>query len=219
MIHRISPEKIIGALAYRTMSALNGNTAFKARLAAEYPYVANCLVDGEFHLWHYFGTHSEISKVITAIAQDMNGSYVKFPSFLNFMPVEQRISGYGHTISFNLAIAASTNSEWLSDQRFDIVFDTLLRPIYEAFMLQVISCGWFAFPAGMPVHSKFECPTTGSYSGTIISKYSEHIDVIELRGLQLPLKRLSMCEDEIVQIEADGMLVLDTMKDLLTLKN
>ncbi len=216
MTRSISPQRIIGALAYRTMSALNGNAPFMARLAAEYPYASNCIVNGEFDLWHYFGTHYEISQTITSIAQDINGSLVKFPSFLTFLPVEQRVNGLDKTLIYDIAIAASTNSKWTSDQRETLVFETLLRPIYDEFMRQIVTSGWFLLPAGLPTHSKFECYTTGEYSGAILNRYSEYLDAIEIRGLQLPLKRADICEVEVRQMGEDGAIILSKAQQLLT---
>lgn len=219
MIRSISPTRIISALAYRAMSELNGDAAFMARLSDIYPYAPNCLVDGEFHLWHYAGTHYEISQVITSIAQSPNGSRVKFPAFLDFLPVEQRVSGLTTTLVYNLAIVASTNSKWLSDQREKLVFETVLRPIYDAFMRQIAHSGWFTYPAGEPVHSKFECYTTGEYSGAILRSYTEYVDAIEIRGLQLPLKRADICEADVLQAEADNAVVLSKMEELLNINN
>jgi hypothetical protein len=200
------------------MSALNGNEPFIARLLGEYPYSQNCVVNGELNLWHYFGTHYEISQVITSIAQGENSSLVKFPSFLNFLPVEQRVSSLDRTLTYNVAIAASTNSKWTSDQRERLVFDTLLRPIYEEFIRQIGLSGWFQYSAGDPAHSMFECYTTGEYSGRILNQYSEYIDAIEIRGLQLPLKKTDICIRELERIESDNSIVISKAENLLTSK-
>lgn len=210
----IAPQNIIAALVYRTQSALNGDAAFLARLQVEYPYSGNCLVNDEFHLWHHAGTHFEIAQAMTAISKVPNGGRVKFPAILDFLPVRQLVDGNTTALTFNLAIAASTNSQWNSAQRDAFVFDPLLNVVYDEFMNQVAASGYFTYPAGMPRHERFNCYTTGKYEGAIMDTYSEYIDVIEIRGLQLTLKG-RICERDIAQMKEDNALILSDIKDLL----
>lgn len=210
----LAPQKVIAALVYRTQSALNGDDAFLARLKAEYPYAGNCLVNDEFHLWHHAGTHFEIAQAMTAISKAPNGGRVKFPAILDFLPVRQSVDGNTTALTFNLAIAASTNSALNSAQRDTLVFDPLLNRVYDEFFNQIAASGYFTYPAGLPRHERYNCYTTGKYQGAIVETYSEYIDVIEIRGLQLTLKG-RICERDIAQMQEDNALILSNIEDLL----
>jgi hypothetical protein len=214
MILNIAPQKLIAALVYRTQSALNGDAAFLVRLKAEYPYAGNCLVNDEFHLWHYSGTHFEIAQAMTAISKIPNGSRAKFPAILDFLPVMQLVDGNCTLLMFDLAIAASTDSAWNSAQRDRLVFEPLLNRVYEEFMTQIAASGYFIYPAGLPRHERYNCYTTGKYKGAIVETYTEYIDVIEIRGLQLTLKG-RICERDIARMEEDNALVLSDIQELL----
>lgn len=213
MILDVAPQKIVAALVYRTQSALNGDAAFLLRLKEQYPYAGNCLVNDEFHLWHYAGTHSEISATMTAISKHPNGGRVKFPAMLNFLPVRQLVDGNKTTLTLNIAIAASTNSKLNSAQRDRFVFEPLLNTLYSEFMNQIAASGYFLY-VGLPRHERYNCYTTGRYQGAIMDTYAEYIDVIEIRGLQLTLKG-NICERDIARMDEDNALIMSDINDLL----
>lgn len=209
----MSPTRIIGSLVYRTRGALNQNAKFKAALA-EYYFSPNCLVDDRFHLWHYPGTHSEISRVLTEIGGHHNGGLVKLPAFLDFHPIRQVVNNGQTTIYYSLAIAASTNSKWLTEKRETQVFDRLLRPIYDEFIQQIDKCGYFRKDYGAPPHTKYEVFTTGNNQGVIVDRYGEHIDAIELHNLQLTLKN-SLCSKDFERIETENESVTTGIEEIL----
>lgn len=47
----LSTNRLVGALTYRTLVALNANPAFMSALA-NYYYSLNCLCDDKFHMHH-----------------------------------------------------------------------------------------------------------------------------------------------------------------------
>ena len=208
----ISPNKIIGSLVYRTRVALNNNDAFKTALL-NYAYHSNCLVDGDFLLWHYPGTPNEISTVLLKIGEHYAGNYLKFPAMLNFQTIKQD-KGEDTVIHYNLAIVGSVLSTWTTEQREVEIFDNLLRPIYEEFMNQVKSCKWFKTGYGMPPHAYYEIFTTGKNSGEIQNKYGDYIDAIELHDLALTVNS-GLCNKHFETIEAENKLVTSDINKLL----
>lgn len=197
--------RLVGALAYRTSSALTGNKAFMAALS-EYEYADNCAYDGAFHLWHFPGPRGEIAKTINA----QNSSKLKFPAILNFLPIREVIAnsaGYPqHQLTLNLAIAASTLSDWTTQQREVQTFDLVLRPIYREFMRQIALSGYFMARYGDLPHEKYEVYTTGGNQKELEYEWGEHIDVIEVRNLTLILNP-KLCDRDIRTIEEDNRLL------------
>lgn len=208
----ISPNKIIGSLVYRTRQALNNNPAFIAALH-EYMYSPNCLVDHCFSFWHYPGTPNEISAALLKIGEHVNGSLLKFPAVLNFQTIRQEKKAGTTTVSYNLAIVGSVQSEWTTEQRETQVFDRLLRPIYEEFMNQVARSNYFLLPYGGAPHACYEVFTTGSNSSELINRYGDYIDAIELHNLTLTL-RPTLCARDQKTIETENLLVTENINNL-----
>lgn len=216
----ISPNKIIGSLVYRTAQALDGNAAFMGALQATdangayvYPFVENILSDGKFHLWHYPGTHEEISASLLALSGLPNGERIKFPSILNFHPIDQRKDGRLNRIHFTLSIASWTLSQWTTEQREVSVFDPLLRPIYGEFMEQVINYPHFQLDYGIPPHSCIEIFTTGKNAQAVTDRYGEHIDAIELHSFYVDV--VDICERDYEVVEYENSLVTQDINELL----
>lgn len=209
----ISPNKIIGSLVYRTREALNNNEDFK-KILREYTYSDNCLVDGDFSLWHYPGTGNEISRVLLEISKHLNGARLKFPAILNFQTIRQDKSGASTILHYNLAIVGSVLSGWTTEQREVQVFDRLLRPVYEELINQVKSCGYFKLDYGMPPHAYYEVFTTGNNSSELKNRYGDHVDAIELHDFRLELKSI-FCNRESLAIENENNLVTEDINNLL----
>lgn len=195
----ISPIRIIGSLVYRTREALRGNNSFINGLN-NYEYKPDCFYDGEFSLWHFPGTSNEISN--TLLALDKAGKSLKYPSVLNFMQVEQNIANESHTLSFNLAIVARTNSEWVTDKRDKQDFDCVLRPVYEELINQVKKYPYFLKDYEIQ-RRVFEVFTTGEEQGMLLKRYGDYIDAIEIHGLKVNVKELCKRDIEIINNEND----------------
>jgi hypothetical protein len=200
-----SVNKAIGAAVYRTREALNGNKAFLKALES-YEYCHNSLYDGEFHLWHYPGTYAEIARCII----DQTNSRYKFPAILNFLPVREITRRVGGdtivSVSVNLAIVASTLSDWLTEQREPQTFDLVLRPIYDEFLRQIGMTRYFETGYGDIPHTKYEVFTTGGNQGALVKTWGEHVDAIEIHDLELILNP-KLCEEDYAQMVEDNYLL------------
>lgn len=209
----ISPNRIIGSLVYRTREALNANQDFILGLA-DYPFRDNCYIDGKFNLWHYPGTHNEISSVLREVGRHPKGYRVKFPAILDYHAIRQHREGQDITIYYNLSIVASVISEWTTETREVEVFDKVLRPVYTEFMNQIQKSGYFRLPFGFVPHDCYEIFTTGKNSEQIKDMYGDQIDAIELHNLALTL-RSNLCEKDFQRIEKENAKVTENINNIL----
>ena len=210
-----SANKIVGALVFRTREALNANTAFISALSG-YPYFNNCLFGGAFHLWHYPGTHNEISNVLGSIRGE-NAAKVKFPAILNFQQIRERVDGdtvNDKTITLNLAISGLVHSEWLTEDRDRFFFELLVYPIYEEFIRQVRLSGFFQMPYSVPPHDAYNVYTTGEKGKALSDRYGDFIDAREIHGLSLRL-RSGFCDRDYLKIVEQDFKVTENILNIL----
>lgn len=201
----LSPNRIMGSLVYRTRLAMNRNKEFMTNLK-RYSFHPNCLFGGEFHLWHFPGTHNEISQVLTSIS-GLNAAKVKFPAILNYQSIKQNKAGGSineATIHYSLALVGLVDSNWTTEHREAEVFDLLLRPIYEEFIRQVRLSGYFSMGYNnFPDHDYYEIFTTGKAGNPVNEQYGDYLDAIRIMNLALPL-RSTLCDKDFRQIDDEN---------------
>lgn len=210
----ISPNKIIGSLAYRTRVALDKDARF-LNVLQQYFYSKSCYLDDlGFLLWYYPGTNNEISNALLEIGKHPQGARLKFPAIFNFQPIRQEKRESATTIYYNLAIVGAVKSSWMTQEREEQVFRCVLRPIYNEFMKQIKNSGYFNLDYGTPSHTYYEIFTTGESAGEMIKKYGDNIDAIELHNLALTLKP-NICTDVIQRIESENEKAYENVKKVL----
>ncbi len=206
----LSTNRLVGAAVYRTRKALNANPEFMEALKA-YQYAPSCLYDDVFHLWHFPGTHEEISRLMIAMSKSIESSKMKFPCIMNFQPVTRTISSATNgnliQVRLNLAICAITFQEWTTQTRERSVFDIVLRPIYDEFIRQISKLPFIQVGYELAPHTVHEIYTTGANAGQIHDRYNEHIDAIEIGNLTLTLNP-RLCEKHFEQMKKENDLVL-----------
>lgn len=200
-----STNRLVGAAVYRTRKALNANKAFM-RLVAGYEFAPACLYDDIFHLWHFPGTHEEISRVMMKMSQTIETNRMKFPCIMNFLPDTETV-GSVVQVRLNLAICAITDSEWLTQTREKQVFDPVLYPVCDEFIRQISGLPYIQGSYNTPPHTKHRIFTTGANAGQIHDRYNEHIDAIEIANLTLTLNP-RLCDDYYSQMAEESSLVL-----------
>ena len=213
----ISPNKLIGSVVLRTMDALNKDAAFLEGLKA-YEFWPNCVKDGELHLWHYPGTPNEIANILVQVGKLLDGASLKFPAVLDYHPIRQRIgmmngSIPANTVHYNLAIIAPVLSNWTTEERERYVFEPLLRPIYEEFIRQLKASPAFHVGYSIP-HDYYEVFTTGSSAQTVLQRYGDYIDAIELHNLSLTI-RPNICGRALEKIYEENDWVTDNINNVL----
>lgn len=210
----VSPNKLVGMLVYRTREALNQNHVFMRNLK-NYEYYPNCVVNGKFNLWHYVGTPTEISGSIL----NKKSPLVKFPCILDFKPNTEDYIRFDSIqyirTNFRLAIAASSFSNWTTEQREVEVFEIVLRPVYEEFIRQIRKANnVFEIGFGIPDHRKVEVYTTGNNKDSFVEWYGETIDAIELHNLNLNVTG-EMCARYRQEIEDQNSKVTESINQIL----
>lgn len=209
-----SPNKIIGALVYRTRDALNKDASFLEN-ASQYKFIPDSMHDGKMSLWHYPGTPDEISGMLNFMDKNPNGNKLKFPAIFNYNTIRQSKSGQKVTLNYNLAIVGRVLNNWTTQQRETQLFDRLLRGIYKEFINQIKISGWFLTELPYPSHNYYEVFTTGGNQGILLEKkYGDFIDAIELHNLSLTL-RTNLCEKDLKKIEEQNKLVTAGFKEIL----
>lgn len=202
----ISHIKIIGSLVYKTREALRKNNRFLDGLSV-YKYAPTLFKNDLFSFWHLPGTPEEISRNLVQIGQAVYGCKDKFPSVLNFQPIEQRYSGQDRQLTYNLAFVAPTFSEWTTEEREHYLFEPILRPIVDEFFTQITKSGYFNLPYGIIPHTRYEVYTTGSNADEQIKgRYGDYMDAIELHSLNLTLRK-NLCQKDFDKIEEENKLI------------
>ena len=206
----VSVNDIVGSLVYRTRTALNKNSAFLDGVRV-YEFSPTVMNDNKLSLWHYPGTQSEISGMFLSLKEVPQ---FKFPSVFNFQSIKQE-RGESITVFLNLAIVAPVISEWDTQTRDGKVFKLVLRHIYEEFINQVGSSGYFNIPMHGINHTYHEVFTTGkSYTSIIEINYGDYFDAIEMANLRLQLRN-DLCPSDVKMIEEENAKVAEGINNLI----
>ena len=202
----------MGSIVYRTREALNRNKTFLTGLNG-YRYADSCFLGDRFQLWHYPGTHSEISAVLRTLGTDTILSSQKFPGLLTYQNIRQDRSGLSVTIHYNLALVAPVLKDWSTETREVQAFDMVLRPMYREFLNQIILSGYFDMGYGTPQHAYYEVFTTGESGEKVMDQYGDYLDAVELHGLRLTLKD-TLCKRHYLIIEDENKKVTENINTL-----
>jgi hypothetical protein len=201
----ISPVKLIGSLVYRTREALNKNPRFLEQIKQYEFYDAITDDEGKIQLWHYPGTVEEISERFLSF-KDFASCKLKFPSVFNYQGTRQRKGDNNGltTIWFNLVFVAPVNSSRITVQQDDNVFGLVLRDICAEFFKQAEK-----LRGGKPVYELHEIYLNDRKTAEDVQKtYGEHMNAIQVAGLQLPVA--DMCEKELLLMEEENKKVIIT---------
>lgn len=215
----LSVNKIIGSAVYRTREILNKDQSFIDGLSkynyTDVNFANDCLFDDKFHLWYYPGTPEEISTILNQLNKITEGQKLKFPAIFNYNTFKQTKTDKGTIVSLNLAIVARTFTEWTTGERDNKVFDTVLRPVYEA-LVKSLKRPYIRWADGFinPTHDYYEVFTTGQNKEVVENQYTDHLDAIELHNLRLVISE-GDCERYKEEIEREYNLVLEDLNNLI----
>lgn len=203
----ISHIKIIGALLYATRESLRNNKQFLDGLNV-YKYAPTLFKDDKFSLWHLPGTPEEISRNLVQMGQSVYGCKDKFPSVMNFQPIEQNYAGQEIMFTYNLAFVSPTFSEWTTEEREHYLFEPVLRPIVNEFFKQIEKSMYFKLPYGFIPHKRYEVYTTGNKADEQIKgRYGDYMDAVELHSLNLTLRN-NLCQKDFDKIEQENKQII-----------
>lgn len=139
-----------------------------------------------------FGDSSYIREQIRVLKACPDTAVSRFPLIGLYVPVEEMKDSddYYCKADVSLIIAVNTSRDYTNEQRLEISFKGILRPLYEAFISSVKECGKFDFGYGNPVHSYTENYSFGRRGSFDVDgkELDEKIDAIEIKNLELTVK-------------------------------
>lgn len=120
----------------------------------------------------------------------------RFPLIGLYSPFEEMKDSprYRSRAGVNLIIAVNTLPSYTNEQRLDVSFKNVLRPLYRDFMKALKDCGLFDIPYdGVISHSYTENYSFGKRGALDVDgkEIDEKIDAIEIKNLDLTLKNLN----------------------------
>ena len=135
-----------------------------------------------------FGHRREISNRLLMKDKDNVFKYQKYPLFALKLPIIQNVVEDVHDVSLNIAILEFTNKNYRAQDRYNNVIDTILRPLYNEFLLKVQD-SFELMNAGPPDHQKVDRLFYGinALEGNEAYIFNDPLDGIELIDLELKL--------------------------------
>lgn len=144
---------------------------------------------------HYtFGNPLYVKERLDELSKTPRGNEMKFPLIALFCPFnEQRNSPEYHSkAKVRVLIACATKKQYSNDQRLNLSFRNILRPIYNRFMEALRKDGRLDFGYKNIVEHEYSENYSygryGAHTGTG-EEVSEPIDAINISNLELKVKK------------------------------
>lgn len=117
----------------------------------------------------------------------------RFPLIGLYSPFDERKQNGNVSASVNLILAVNTLTDYTNEQRLDVSFKEVLRPLYDALMTALEGCREFDVPYQGFNHTYVENFSFGKRGALDVDgkEMDEKIDAIEIKKLNLKLKDLS----------------------------
>lgn len=137
-----------------------------------------------------FGSSRYVKDKLDELSKTPKGNEKKFPLIALFCPFQEQRNtpGYFSKAKVNVLIACSTSREWSNEERLELSFQNILRPIYSRLMNALKEDGRLDFGYdGIVEHNYSENYSYGRYGahdGTG-DAVSEPIDAINITNLEL----------------------------------
>lgn len=181
----------------KVVEAMRGlNKSVYGDAMTEYLASQNATVDNILLMPFYdYGHRQEIANKLTAKdSEDAPFKYQKYPLIALRLDTEEERDGKMIHFNLNIAIIASTDPLYSSNERYDKVFKPVLYPIYSEFIRLLGEIGLFTWGNGQiePPHTKIDrlyWGTAGS-EGNESNIFNDSLDAIEILNLKLsqPIK-------------------------------
>jgi len=145
---------------------------------------------------YVFGNGQYVKERLDELSKTPSGNRIKFPLIALFCPFnEQRNSPDFHTkAKVRMLIACATKQQYSNEQRLELSFQNILRPIYKRFIQALGDDNRLDFGyQGTVAHEYSENYSYGKYgahTGTG-EEVSEPIDAINISNLELTVKNFN----------------------------
>lgn len=142
-----------------------------------------------------WGDSSYIREYLSILKKSSKTAPFRFPLIGLYSPFDEvRDSGaYGCRATVNLIIAVNTLPDYTNEQRLDISFKEVLRPLYKDLLKAIEETRMFDIPYIGLTHTYTENYTFGKRGAMDVDgkEIDEKIDAIEIKNLELKLKKVS----------------------------
>lgn len=141
---------------------------------------------------YMFGDSSYIREQMFQLGKSYKS--VKYPLIALYTPIEEYKSdpNYYCKASVGMIIAVSTSKNYSNEQRLEASFVTMLRPIYDVLMNQILLCEKLDFGYSNHVSHTYTENYVFGRRGALDSdgkELEEKIDAIEIKTLELKIKK------------------------------
>ena len=155
-------------------------------------YAGQTNEEHEPNIGYVFGNTQYIKSYLDEMSKGRFGADEKLPLIALFTPVVEDRSNpdYHAFVKVNILIACKTNRDWNNEQRRDLSFANVLRPIYDRFIEELRADGRLDFGYKENIrHSYSENYSYGKYGAFTSTgdEVSEPIDAIDIRNLELKI--------------------------------
>lgn len=145
------------------------------------------------HVYYAHGHPREIVNDLQAKLRDDNLKDKRLPLIMLFHDYEvlRNSNVYYGTANLNIAIAALTQQNWSTAERYVNTFKPILEPIYFELLRQLGKSTYFVNALAMVEHTKIDrvfWGRTGIY-GNEGNTFNDYLDCIELKGTKLTVKQ------------------------------
>lgn len=145
---------------------------------------------------YIFGNSQYVKDRLDELSKTASGNNVKFPLIALMCPFnEQRNSpDYHSKAKVRILIAFATKQQYSNEQRLELSFRNILRPIYNRFMQALREDGRFDFGYNDTIaheySENYSYGRYGAHTGTG-EEVSEPIDAINISNLELIVKKIN----------------------------
>lgn len=139
---------------------------------------------------YQYGSLSEIKETLKQWSADKEEKHNKYPCiFLVLDASEQKglVSGYRTKHRCTIGLVHHTEQQYTAQERYDNIVVPVLYPLYQNFIDNLISCGFFvAYDEKDIPHTKIDRMNMGKEKFVIIDGVAfDHLDAIEMQNLEL----------------------------------
>lgn len=147
---------------------------------------------------YIFGNAQYIKDSLDVYSKSEGTTSIKLPLIALFCPINEIRGTDNYTeAKINLLIACATTKEMTNEERLKTSFQKILRPIYEKLISVLKSDKRFEWGYNPKIkHEYSENYSYGKYGAYTESgdAVSEPIDAIDIRSLEIKIKKVTMCK-------------------------
>lgn len=146
-----------------------------------------------------WGDSAYIREYLLSLKKSSSTAAYRFPVIGLYSPFDERKNNGVVSASVNLILAVNTLVGYTNEQRMDVSFEKVLRPLYSEFMKALEGSKSFNVPYKGFDHTYVENFSFGKRGALDVDgkEIDEKIDVIEIKNLDLTLKPFDCYENRL----------------------